>query len=251
MSILLTEGVHGFNVLERRGVGGSVAQFERPRPDQIVSEIGAEDAMVAALASHMRAKGNVSWSECREKIRDYLAPVLRAPRATIDAGLFPTSRAERTHREWTRAAAIFFLMFSVFLAGLMWLGTAHSVPMYGVLLLLVPLASGAAGALIRQALIYEFDGAIAGAEKRGSLYSSVLFGASAGFTSAVFFFFSQYASNDAFREMATPLPHGLRLLALFELVLGLAAGLTFEHVLKGLMSLGGSGSKSQDPFDLK
>jgi hypothetical protein len=114
---------------------------------------------------------------------------------------------------------------------------------FGIFFLLTPLLAGATGGLGRNLLDFYREEA----ERPGHtpIVAGVL-GAIAGTVAAILFVSAQWASNPEIKNLEQSIPSGLRLLVLFEFVIGLLSGFTLDALFrqweKERPKLGGAGN---------
>lgn len=102
---------------------------------------------------------------------------------------------------------------------------------FGATFFLIPLLSGAAGAVVRT-ILNERQGATS--REDDSTVIAVVLGMIAGLASALLFALAQWASNPPSRDFTKGVPEGLSNLLPFLLIIGLTGGLTLELVYRKL-----------------
>jgi hypothetical protein len=128
-------------------------------------------------------------------------------------------------------------MAALFVAAVVLLGIALFRPIssgpFAILFFAVPLLAGASGGLARN-VVELFQGNTI--PKSHDEFSAVTLGSIGGFLSAILFVVAQWMSMpESVKEMQTGIvPWSLRVLVLFELVIGFTAGLTVETVFTKL-----------------
>jgi len=102
---------------------------------------------------------------------------------------------------------------------------------FGATFFLIPLLSGAAGALVRT-ILNQRQGSIS--REDDSPVISIVLGMIAGLASALLFALAQWAINPPSRDFTKGVPEGLSNLLPFLLIIGLTGGLTLELVYRKL-----------------
>jgi hypothetical protein len=100
---------------------------------------------------------------------------------------------------------------------------------FGLFFLFTPILAGATGGLGRNLLDFYRE------EKEHPGHTTMValvLGAFAGMVAAILFVAAQWASNPEIRNLDQSIPSGLRLLVLFELVIGLLSGITLDALLR-------------------
>jgi hypothetical protein len=103
---------------------------------------------------------------------------------------------------------------------------------FGATFFLIPLLSGATGALVRTILNQREQPSIS--REDDSTVISMVLGMIAGLASALLFALAQWASNPPSRDFTKGVPEGLSNLLPFLLIIGLTGGLTLELVYRKL-----------------
>ena len=141
------------------------------------------------------------------------------------------SAARRRAREFNIQALLTAGLLIVAVA-LTWLGSFGQVPdsrLIGAFFLGTPLVAGATGGVGRNLLdFYREERARPG----HTFLVSMVLGMIAGLIAAILFVAAQWASNPAARNFDQEIPPGLRLLVIFELVIGLLSGFTLDSLFK-------------------
>lgn len=93
-NVLITKSSQGFVVYSSAGT----AKFPAPTVNQVVSELGAGDALFSACCEYFVRHRAFHWDDCYEQIKRYVVPILRVRQATIDASKMPNIHVPSTGR---------------------------------------------------------------------------------------------------------------------------------------------------------
>jgi hypothetical protein len=105
-----------------------------------------------------------------------------------------------------------------------------TTPIYfGIFFLLTPLLAGATGGLGRNLLDFYREERT---QPGHTPVVAIVLGAIAGTVAAILFVSAQWASNPEIRNLDQSIPPGLRLLVLFEFVIGLLSGFTLDALFR-------------------
>jgi len=136
-------------------------------------------------------------------------------------------RAKQLAKQAVLSGILLLLAVALTLLGTFWPTTT---PIYfGIFFLLTPLLAGATGGIGRNLLDFYRD------EKEQSGHTPIVatvLGAIAGTVAAILFVSAQWASNPEIRNLDQSIPPGLRLLVLFEFVIGLLSGFTLDALFR-------------------
>jgi hypothetical protein len=139
--------------------------------------------------------------------------------------------AQRRARRLAKQAVLSgFLMLAAVALTLLGTFSPPTKPIYfGIFFLLTPLLAGATGGLGRNLLdFYRKE-----EEQPGHTpIVAIVLGAIAGTVAAILFVSAQWASNPEIRNLDQAIPPGLRLLVLFEFVIGLLSGFTLDALFR-------------------
>ena len=136
-------------------------------------------------------------------------------------------RAKQLAKQAVLSGILLLLAVALTLLGTFWPTTT---PIYfGIFFLLTPLLAGATGGIGRNLLDFYRD------EEEQSGHTPIVatvLGAIAGTVAAILFVSAKWASNPEIRNLDQSIPPGLRLLVLFEFVIGLLSGFTLDALFR-------------------
>jgi hypothetical protein len=136
-------------------------------------------------------------------------------------------RAGQLAKQAVLSGFLMLVALALTLLGTFWSTTE---PIYfGIFFLLTPLLAGATGGLGRNLLDFYREEE----EQPGHTpIVALVLGAIAGTVAAILFVSAQWASNPEIRNLDQAIPPGLRLLVLFEFVIGLLSGFTLDALFR-------------------
>ena len=85
-NVIITNGKLGYSVFS---IEGKRRDFQAPNVPVVKSELGAGDALLAALAAHYSQKNTFVWESCAEIISRFVQPVLSVEEGTPGASKAP------------------------------------------------------------------------------------------------------------------------------------------------------------------
>jgi len=80
--VVVTNGKNGYSIFEHKG---NRFDFKAPQVPIIKSELGAGDALLAAICGHYAENNMFNWDNCQDVISRFLKPVLSVEEATVGA----------------------------------------------------------------------------------------------------------------------------------------------------------------------
>lgn len=231
-NVIITLGRDGFRILGRDGTDKPFSASVT----NVVSSLGAGDAMYAALCSHFSTNRKLDENTIIWDVKKYLVPVLGSREATPPAPETTGNLFGITPQYGYPLVALMCLITSIS-AVVVGLFNAPSRPtIFGAMLFGIPTLAGVAGSSIEQLLRKAGTDPFEYQDKDFSLATLVL-GAAAGMVSGLLFIVPQMMSNEKFQLVATSVPDKMPILLPFCLIVGFASGLAADSLLKRIRAL--------------
>ena len=225
--VVVTYASRGFEVYDRT----KKSSFTAPSSEKVVSEVGAGDALIAAVCAYYFENNQIDWNLCNEiNVRRFVLPVLKVNEATVGASNI-SSLPRGTNLE--SKLCINFLTLSILLTAMCIGWEKIPVILFFICLLIIPLLAGASGSLA-SSLWEQFHDIF----DHTNIYKKLALGMFAGFFAAFLFLLAQIASNPIIRkDLAAAITDGLNWLAAFELAIGLVGGFTLDKVFNKIKKI--------------
>jgi len=228
-TVLVTHGKKGYTVFSRNK---SEEFCGEPVPvTTIKSELGAGDALFAAVVNHYLINRKFNWQNCKHTINEYVGRVLKSEGATPEGLNIKFQKVQSKEKIQSLLALSSSLLAAIFTA--IGFFISINVNLYAILFLTIPFLSGISGAFIRHLLGK-------GNNISKDIITNISLGGVAGLLVSFTFFLSHWStlgnSISTMISKSEVVPENMRpilgFLLLSAFVAGLAVEVAFEKTAK-------------------